>query len=194
MLGGFGATFISRIAIEGDLAAGTVAIARVEGLEPARDVRLARASGRAETRVAQEFVSFARERLKSLSSRAGAWAAAGSVRRGRRVVAAARREPALGLARAAGGAVARWREVPSDRVGDAVAAAREADGVLAVGGGSAIDLGKAISAATGLPLVSVPTTYAGAEWTSYFGVAIPSGGCAAAAAARIRPRSSTSPS
>jgi maleylacetate reductase len=64
---------------------------------------------------------------------------------------------------------ARWREVPSDRIGEAVAAAGDADGVLAVGGGSAIDLGKAISS-TGLPLVSVPTTYAGAEWTSYFGV------------------------
>ena len=67
----------------------------------------------------------------------------------------------------------RWREVPSDRIPDAVAAARRADGVLAVGGGSAIDLGKAISAAAGLPLVSVPTTYAGAEWTSYFGVRDP---------------------
>ncbi len=63
VLGGFGATFISRIAIEGDLAAGALAIARVEGLEPARDVQLARATGRAETRVAQEFVAFARERL-----------------------------------------------------------------------------------------------------------------------------------
>jgi DNA-binding transcriptional LysR family regulator len=63
VLGGFGATFISKIAIEGDLAAGTLAIVRVEGLEPARDVQLARASGRAETRVAQEFVVFARERL-----------------------------------------------------------------------------------------------------------------------------------
>ncbi len=63
VLGGFGATFISRIAIEGDLAAGTLAVVRVEGLEPARDVQLARASGRAETRVAQEFVTFARERL-----------------------------------------------------------------------------------------------------------------------------------
>jgi maleylacetate reductase len=67
----------------------------------------------------------------------------------------------------------RWREVPSDRVADAVATASGVDGVLAVGGGSAIDLGKAISAATGLPLVSVPTTYAGAEWTSYFGVRDP---------------------
>ena len=70
-------------------------------------------------------------------------------------------------------AVARWREVPSDRIPDAVHAAHGADGVLAVGGGSAIDLGKAISAAAGLPLVSVPTTYAGAEWTSYFGVRDP---------------------
>jgi maleylacetate reductase len=63
--------------------------------------------------------------------------------------------------------------VPSDRIGEAVDATRGADGVLAVGGGSAIDLGKAISAAAGLPLVSVPTTYAGAEWTSYFGVRDP---------------------
>ncbi|HEY2310105.1 MAG TPA: iron-containing alcohol dehydrogenase [Gaiellaceae bacterium] len=64
----------------------------------------------------------------------------------------------------------RWREVPSDRVSEAVAAARDGDGVLAVGGGSTIDLGKGISAAAELPLVSVPTTYSGAEWTTYFGV------------------------
>jgi DNA-binding transcriptional LysR family regulator len=63
VLGGFGATFISRVAIEEDLAAGALAIARVEGLEPAREVQLVRATGRAETRVAQEFVAFARERL-----------------------------------------------------------------------------------------------------------------------------------
>jgi maleylacetate reductase len=68
---------------------------------------------------------------------------------------------------------ARWHEVPTDRIADAVAEARAADGVLAVGGGSAIDLGKSVSAATGLPLVSVPTTYAGAEWTTYFGVRDP---------------------
>jgi len=65
---------------------------------------------------------------------------------------------------------ARWHDVPSERVDEAAAAAQGADGVIALGGGSAIDLGKAISAAIGLPLVSVPTTYAGAEWTTYFGV------------------------
>jgi len=69
--------------------------------------------------------------------------------------------------------VAHWREVPSERLAEAAAAAAAADGVLAVGGGSAIDLGKAISAAAALPLVSVPTTYSGAEWTSYFGVRDP---------------------
>jgi maleylacetate reductase len=67
----------------------------------------------------------------------------------------------------------RWHEVPSDRISEAAAAAPDADGVLALGGGSAIDLGKAISAAAGLPLVSIPTTYAGAEWTTYFGVRDP---------------------
>ena len=63
VLGGFGATFISRIAIEGDLAARTLALVRVEGLKPAREILLARATGRAETRAAQAFVAFARERL-----------------------------------------------------------------------------------------------------------------------------------
>ncbi|MFL5912931.1 MAG: iron-containing alcohol dehydrogenase family protein [Gaiellaceae bacterium] len=66
---------------------------------------------------------------------------------------------------------ARWSEVPSARVDEAAELAR--DGVVAIGGGSAIDLGKAISAAARVPLVSVPTTYAGAEWTPYFGVRDP---------------------
>jgi maleylacetate reductase len=65
----------------------------------------------------------------------------------------------------------RWREVPSARIDDA--ASQAGGGVIALGGGSAIDLGKAVSAAAGVPLVSVPTTYAGAEWTTYFGVRDP---------------------
>jgi len=68
-------------------------------------------------------------------------------------------------------ASARWREAPSVRVEEAAALA--GDGVVAVGGGSTIDLGKAISATARIPLVSVPTTYSGAEWTPYFGVRDP---------------------
>jgi maleylacetate reductase len=64
----------------------------------------------------------------------------------------------------------RWNEVPSDRIAELAAAAEGADGLLAVGGGSAIDLAKAASAETGFPIVSVPTTYSGAEWTGFFGV------------------------
>jgi len=66
---------------------------------------------------------------------------------------------------------ARWTEVPSERI--AAAAEQAGDGVVAVGGGSAIDLGKAISAEADVPLVSVPTTYSGAEWTPYFGIRDP---------------------
>src|SRR5207244_1048875 len=63
---------------------------------------------------------------------------------------------------------ARWSEVPSVRIAEA--AEQAGGGVVALGGGSAIDLGKAISAEANVPLVSVPTTYAGAEWTPYFGI------------------------
>jgi maleylacetate reductase len=65
---------------------------------------------------------------------------------------------------------ARWSEVPTDRIAEVAEAASGGDGLLAVGGGSAIDLGKAVSAETQLPLVSVPTTYSGAEWTTFFGI------------------------
>src|SRR5438093_1553397 len=67
-------------------------------------------------------------------------------------------------------AVGRWSEVPSDRIDELALAAEGADGLLAVGGGSTIDLAKAVSVATGLPVVSVPTTYAGAEWATSFGI------------------------
>ena len=63
VVAGCGVTFISRSAIEADIAAGTVGVGRVEGLEPSREIALARSAGRAETRVAQAFVAFARSRL-----------------------------------------------------------------------------------------------------------------------------------
>jgi maleylacetate reductase len=66
-------------------------------------------------------------------------------------------------------AASRWTEIPSDRI----TVPDEVDGILAVGGGSAIDTAKAASAASGLPVVSVPTTYSGAEWAPSFGVRKP---------------------
>jgi maleylacetate reductase len=67
----------------------------------------------------------------------------------------------------------RWSEVPSDRIDEIAATIGDADGLLAVGGGSAIDLTKAVSVATGLPVVSVPTTYSGSEWAPSFGIRDP---------------------
>jgi DNA-binding transcriptional LysR family regulator len=59
---GYGVTFISRTAIEGELAAGTLATARVEGIEPARQIYVVRSSGRIAARAAEEFLAFARAR------------------------------------------------------------------------------------------------------------------------------------
>jgi DNA-binding transcriptional LysR family regulator len=61
---GYGVTFISRAAIEADLAAGTLALARVKGLEPARQISLVRSTGRSATRAAEAFVAFAKESVK----------------------------------------------------------------------------------------------------------------------------------
>jgi DNA-binding transcriptional LysR family regulator len=61
---GYGVTFISRAAIEADLAAGTLAVARVKGLDPARQISLVRSTGRSPTRAAEAFLAFAGERLK----------------------------------------------------------------------------------------------------------------------------------
>ena len=64
----------------------------------------------------------------------------------------------------------RWWELPCDDLGEVARAADGASTLLALGGGSTIDTAKGVSAETGLPLVSVPTTYSGAEWTTYYGV------------------------
>ena len=60
---GYGVTFLSRTAVESDLAAGRLAEARVEGLDATREISLASATGRARTRVADAFVEFARGEL-----------------------------------------------------------------------------------------------------------------------------------
>jgi maleylacetate reductase len=51
-----------------------------------------------------------------------------------------------------------------------VAAELGADGCVAVGGGSAVGLGKAIALEHGLPVIAVPTTYAGSEMTPVWGL------------------------
>ncbi|SCL27001.1 maleylacetate reductase [Micromonospora rhizosphaerae] len=63
------------------------------------------------------------------------------------------------------------QHVPESLVHDVIDLAREraVDGVVTVGGGSATGLGKAVARETGLPLVAVPTTYAGSEMTPIYG-------------------------
>jgi DNA-binding transcriptional LysR family regulator len=59
---GYGIAFISRTAIEGELAAGTIASARVSGLEPSRQIYVVRARTRPASRAAAAFLEFARSR------------------------------------------------------------------------------------------------------------------------------------
>ncbi len=56
---------------------------------------------------------------------------------------------------------------PADSARSATALAREidADCLLSIGGGSAVGTAKAVAFETGLPIVALPTTYAGSELT-----------------------------
>jgi DNA-binding transcriptional LysR family regulator len=64
VLAGYGLTFISRSAVEEELASGRLSEARVRGLNLVRDISLVRAARRASTRVADAFVAFAKDRQK----------------------------------------------------------------------------------------------------------------------------------
>jgi maleylacetate reductase len=63
------------------------------------------------------------------------------------------------------------QHVPGDVADQVVLTARDqqADAVVAVGGGSATGLAKAVALETGLPVIAVPTTYAGSEMTPVWG-------------------------
>lgn len=62
--------------------------------------------------------------------------------------------------------------VPIEVAREALQYARrvEADCIVAVGGGSTIGLGKAIALESDLPILAIPTTYAGSEMTPIYGI------------------------
>lgn len=83
--------------------------------------------------------------------------------------------------------------VPVESVRAAAARARElsADGLVALGGGSAVDTAKAVVVEllgqADVSVIAVPTTYAGAEWTPYFGVLLAPGRKGGGSDERARP-------
>lgn len=64
------------------------------------------------------------------------------------------------------------QHVPAEVAARALSQSRavNADGLLALGGGSATGLAKAIALETGVPILAIPTTYAGSEMTPIWGI------------------------
>ena len=85
---------------------------------------------------------------------------------------AARRVAELLGARAAGIFPRAVMHVPIETAREARAEAQRlgADCAVAIGGGSTTGLGKAIALDSGLPILAIPTTYAGSEMTSIYGL------------------------
>ena len=85
---------------------------------------------------------------------------------------AARRVAELLGARAAGIFPRAVMHVPIETAREARDEARRlgADCAVAIGGGSTTGLGKAIALDSGLPIIAIPTTYAGSEMTSIYGL------------------------
>lgn len=64
------------------------------------------------------------------------------------------------------------QHVPAEVAARALGQSRavNADGLVALGGGSATGLAKAIALETGVPILAIPTTYAGSEMTPIWGI------------------------
>jgi alcohol dehydrogenase class IV len=60
--------------------------------------------------------------------------------------------------------------IETAREARAYAAQVGADCAVAIGGGSTVGLGKAIALESSLPIIAIPTTYAGSEMTSIYGI------------------------
>lgn len=60
------------------------------------------------------------------------------------------------------------REVAAETIAEVHALG--AEGCVSIGGGSAIGLGKAVARETGIPTIAIPTTYAGSEMTTVWGM------------------------
>jgi alcohol dehydrogenase class IV len=101
---------------------------------------------------------------------------------GRRVLAIAGKRAIDGLLARLGPRVAAsftevQQHVPVEAAARAVAAAAEADAdcLVAMGGGSATGMAKAVALERQAPIVAVPTTYAGSEVTPIYGLTGPEG-------------------